>query len=164
ADDAVAERPGRGDPAGGARRVGVLVEVGEAAEAPQLDRRRLDAEAPRSERVGELVQEDGDEEAEHAGGGQQEVEILGEEEAEQTGDHERGPVHPDGRAEVSADGERTAQHRDPPRVYRAAAPSGAVQPVVASTTVAQLRPLAPQMPAPGNVAAPVRNSPGTAVW
>ena len=31
------------------------------------------------------------------------------------------------------------------------------------TTVAQLRPLAPQMPAPGNVAAPVRNSPGTAV-
>ena len=28
--------------------------------------------------------------------------------------------------------------------------------VWASTTVAQLRPLAPQMPAPGNVAAPVR--------
>jgi len=31
------------------------------------------------------------------------------------------------------------------------------------TTPAQLRPLAPQTPAPGNVAAPVRNNPGTAV-
>ncbi len=42
-------------------------------------------------------------------------------------------------------------------------PGAAGQDVRARTTVAQLRPLAPHTPAPGNVAAPVRNSPGTAV-
>ena len=34
---------------------------------------------------------------------------------------------------------------------------------VSSTTAAQLRPLAPHTPAPGNVAAPVRYSPAIAV-
>ena len=67
--------------------------------------------------MGDLVEEDGDEEADDPDDADDGAEVDDEGGAEQRRDDQRGPVDPDGRTDSSADGKRQSQHRDLRQVY-----------------------------------------------
>ena len=85
------------------------------------------------------------------------TELVRQAEGEERRHQERAPVESQRGAGEPAEGHRSGEHggdvhdnaHSPPR-------RRCVSSARSSTTVAQLRPLAPQIPEPGNVAAPVR--------
>ena len=189
ADAEAGQRSGRRDPALGPRRGRLLLEVGHPTERPQVDRRacrrrsggRRARARPRgrgsTRRRRRPRRRSPNTPKSGVQGG-----------TEQDGDEDRAPVDPQRGPGEATDRQRSGEHpadqANRPRrsdrvsrrtigVFVRGLPARntrmqrntrtPVQRVRARTTVAQLRPLAPQTPAPGNVAAPVRNSPGTVV-
>ena len=149
-DDDAGERSGSGDPAlrlGGLR---FLIEPGDAPERPQVDRRRGHTEPART-RMGQLMAEDRGEEGDDADGRRYRTEIVRQAEGEERRHQSRAPVDSQRGAGEAPEGHRSGEHGGLSTITPAVAAASVRLTSVAaraqlarsSTTVAQLRPLAP---------------------